>query len=78
MNKYEEAVQANKELPYFAYPGGYPIYYVGSFDVVLCPKCASKVPEEVRAHDIHWEGESMNCDNCDAEIESAYGIPEED
>lgn len=75
----------NGKLPAFAWPGGYPIYYLAADNGVLCPKCANDYTAERDnekelkpvAYDIHWEGEPLACDNCPAKIESAYGVPDE-
>lgn len=70
-------------LPAFAWPGGYPIYYLDSDNCVLCPKCANKhladEQENFRpaAYGVHYEGEPLICEQCNAEIESAYGVPEQ-
>jgi hypothetical protein len=70
----------------FAWPGGYPVYYLDSDCSVLCPKCATKAyfdPEEDPRFkpihgDVYYEGPSMGCDGCNSVIESAYGDPEEE
>lgn len=67
-------------LPAFAWPGGYPIYYFTEDYGILCPNCANTDGSEdsddpqwkLTAADIHWEGEPLTCDNCSAQIESAY------
>ena len=72
------------KLPAFAWPGGYPIYYLAKDNGVLCPKCANAFDPktdndeqlEPVAFDVYWEGPVMNCEHCNAEIESAYGDPE--
>lgn len=67
------------QLPAFAWPGGYPIFYVDAHCSVLCPACATESlgddDEKFRpsACDVHWEGEPLICENCNCEIESAYG-----
>jgi hypothetical protein len=72
----------------FAYAsvGGYPIIYLTRSNSVLCADCAQK---EIRAwlydesndpptdRGIHWEGPPEVCEDCNREIESAYGDPEE-
>ena len=65
-------------LPSFAWPGGYPLFYMTKKGAVLCPKCAnmncdSDILDPVTGADVHWEGEPISCEGCDAEIESAYG-----
>lgn len=71
------------KLPAYAWPGGYQIVYYASDNGTLCSKCANSYKEgrdceELKpvAADIYWEGPSMLCQNCDIEIESAYGDPD--
>ena len=67
------------EYPAYAWPGGYPMYYVTCDGDVLCPDCANKAKEDVKIWDIYFEGPDMVCDGCqDVEIEAAYGNPWED
>ncbi len=33
---------SNGQLSSYAWPGGYPIYYLDGESGVLCPKCANK------------------------------------
>jgi hypothetical protein len=85
MSNIERDEQGN--LPAFAWPGGYPVYYLAADNGVMCPKCANSAdcrnaePDDkqwrIVAGDVHWEGEPLACENCNAEIESAYGDPEE-
>ncbi len=70
----------------YAWPGGYPLFYLCSDSGTLCPECVTKNRSQVfrstheRSHDgwaveaidVNWESE-MYCDNCSKEIESAYG-----
>lgn len=76
------------ELPAFAWPGGYPMYYVTQDGGVLCPDCAngrngSEASEtsddaqwKLERAEVHWEGLPMNCEHCNAVIDSAYGDPD--
>lgn len=74
------------KLPAFAWPGGYPIIYFASDMGTLCPKCANAfvtgrdTEEQLKpvACDIYWEGPTIQCEHCNADIESAYGDPEEE
>lgn len=66
-----------KPLPAFSSIGGYPIVYVRNGHETLCPNCASKENEVLESF-IHWEGSSHYCEDCNKEIESAYGNPEEE
>ncbi|MCC6191355.1 MAG: hypothetical protein IT318_20220 [Anaerolineales bacterium] len=64
-----------KELPAYAWPGGYPMYYLDSGMAVLCPACANKWGEystDLDAYDINWEDPDLYCENCNGRIESAY------
>ena len=74
----------NGRLPAYAFPGGYPIYYLSRDNGVLCPECANDYkkgrdneeqlkPVEV---DINYENDSLYCDNCGRRVESAYAEDE--
>ena len=63
-------------LEEYAWPGGYPLYYIAVDGAILCAACAG-LEEERPVADIHWEGEPMHCAECNAELPSAYGEPEE-
>ncbi len=68
-----------QELPEFAWPGGYPLYYFDGEGNNLCAGCARKNEEyssPIVGADIHEEGPPISCDQCSTEIESAYGDPE--
>jgi hypothetical protein len=70
----------------YAWPGGYPLFYLASDGETFCPSCVTK--ERVRIFrsthendrdgfaiagvDINWEDASMYCCHCNAWIESAY------
>lgn len=78
------SVATYKLTSYSSY-GGYPLYYVTADNCVLCADCATKQvttrgcdwPRVIDV-DTHMEGSALSCDNCSAEIESAYGDPDED
>jgi len=71
------------KLPVYAWPGGYPIIYFAKDNAVLCPTCANAFnPEtdnreqlEPVAFEVFYEGSPIQCEHCNAEIESAYGTP---
>lgn len=72
------------KLASFAWPGGYPLYYVTQDGGVLCPGCAKTAESKgltgdlddpqwyIIAVQINWE-EELTCDHCNEKIESAYG-----
>jgi hypothetical protein len=72
----------------YAWPGGYPIFYVTKDCGVLCPKCANENKELTKDkddpqwfivdYDVNWEDETLYCDNCNKKIESAYGDGEDE
>ena len=82
----------NGNLPAYAWPGGYPLYYLCTDNGILCSRCAnteSAVREAERHHDcpdydqwrivaaeVNWEDDSLICDICGQSIESAYGGPQ--
>jgi hypothetical protein len=79
----------NGNLPAYAWPGGYPIYYLCADGGILCPQCANKesavrhadehpdYPDydqwRIVAGEVNWDDTSLTCDNCSQRIESAYG-----
>lgn len=73
---------AKGDLPYFAWPGGYPLYYLDEEGNTLCPKCANEndaYSSELAGYDVYWEGPSIECDGgCGTFIKSAYGDPDEE
>ena len=75
------------KLLYYAWPGGYPIYYLDGFNEILCPDCAEASlndPDEIDSRCnpqdsfVYWEGPMYFCFGCNKELESAYGDPEEE
>lgn len=72
----------------YAWPGGYPLFYVCKDGGVLCPACAN-LPESLTATatdpdwfvtgcDANYEDDSLSCDHCSSPIESAYGPDDDD
>lgn len=70
--------QPSGRLPKYAWPGGYPMYYVTDGGLVVCADCASDedTSDPAVAGDVHWEGEPLICEDQGEEIPSAYGIPD--
>jgi len=70
----------------FAWPGGYPLFFVLQDGCALCFGCARKEFRQivwdhkhhcntgwkVAAVDANWEDPSLYCDHCSKRIESAY------
>ena len=80
----DEGMKLNRmEWPTYAWPGGYPLYYLTKDCGVLCPKCANDHlartldPDDdqffVVAQEVNWEDQDMHCDHCGAHIKPAYG-----
>ena len=60
--------------------GCYPLIFVSDSGDCFCSDCAKKVFLDERTDvtsDIYYEGPTMYCDECNREIESAYGDPGE-
>jgi hypothetical protein len=71
----------------YAWPGGYPTYFICDDGAALCHDCAGKerrlilqsVHDKARdgwrvvALDINYEDSALYCDHCSKQIESAYG-----
>ena len=67
--------KSGEELPRWAWPGGYPMFYVALEDgTVYCPSCANQedAAPEITAGDVNWEDPELYCDGCGSRIESAY------
>jgi len=77
-------------LASFTWPGHYPLAYLCGDGGTLCPDCANMAEAEGLADDpydpqwflvagfMHLEGAPEICDHCGAEVESAYGDPDEE
>jgi len=71
----------------YAWPGGYPLYFLCDDGAALCCDCAKAERRNVLeaiackarngwrvvGQDINWEDDTLLCDNCSDRIESAYG-----
>lgn len=63
----------------YAWPGGYPMFYMNKHDEVICPDCANKDDEEHGIDlfpGINWEDPFLICDICGKRIKSAYAEEE--
>ena len=81
-----EMRQSDGRLAAYAWPGGYPMFYLAKDDGVLCPTCANLFnpkrdnDEQLQAvaYDVNWEDPYLFCENCNERIESAYAEDEVD
>ena len=67
----------NGKLPAYAFPGGYPLYYLDKQASILCADCASTNDEDypecpLVGCDINYEDKDLYCYECNARIEAAY------
>lgn len=77
-------IEVNREpLPAFAWPGGYPLFYLCHDGGVLCPDCVNANIDLISSKDrdsqwdvrsvlVNWVSD-LTCDHCGKKIESAYG-----
>jgi hypothetical protein len=75
----------NGRMPAYAWPGGYPLYYMTADCGILCPDCMNDNLELTKDKDdkqwyviaanANYEDQDLWCDNCNKQIESAYGDP---
>lgn len=74
MTQQELPRDSDGKLSSWAWPGGYPIYYLDNENNILCPDCANKegYSTEPVAADVNWEDSELFCDDCNKRIESAY------
>lgn len=70
----------------FAWPGGYPLFYVTTDGAALCPTCVTKERAQIfrstheRSHDgwaiagvdANYEDINLYCDHCGKSIDPAY------
>ena len=76
----------NGNVQSYAWPGGYPIYFILQDGEAICPACVSRnrklINEAFADHDPQWnvvsscvnyEDDSLYCCHCNEKIESAYG-----
>ena len=68
-------ITKGEALPGYAWPGGYPMYYLDAENNVLCVKCANDNDDynaAITGADVNWEDANLHCDHCSERIESAY------
>lgn len=72
----------------YVWPGGYPLVATCEDGEVMCPTCVGQHIDDclfdarsgwyVASVDPYYEGPTLVCSNCDAEMKSAYGDPDEE
>lgn len=74
--KIKPYVQEDGRLAKYAWPGGYPMFYITKRGNGLCPNCASEELEDEAdppvGGEVNWENEDLYCEGCSGRIESAY------
>ena len=85
MNRTDLPRNDDGRLTAYAWPGGYPVFYITKDGGALCPDCAREAEAEgltsdpddaqwcIVAGDVNWEDDALYCDHCNKIIESAYG-----
>ena len=78
-------ITASGDVVRYAWPGGYPVFYVTNDSEVLCPQCVRENfnqccdPDDhewfVTGHDTNWENPHLHCTHCNGRIEAAYVEP---
>lgn len=78
-----EEMKENGKFPAYAWPGGYPIFYLANDGEALCPDCVNDSKNPIHAdlpndgwrivaRDVNWEDPELFCAHCNRRIESAY------
>jgi len=66
-------------LPKYAFPGGYPLYYLDAEGNILCAECARSNDDYTASlvdYAVNYEDAFLYCDHCSTRIESAYAEDE--
>ena len=64
------------KLRAFTFVGSYPLFYLTSKDSIRCASCAND-EEDIASCHVNYESR-ITCDECSEEIESAYGVADDD
>lgn len=82
MQEYLKEMKEKGAYDYYAFPGGYPLFYITADGGILCPKCCNENKELLNdesdrqwfviAYDVNCEDGELYCDHCNEKIESAY------
>lgn len=68
------------KLSSYAWPGGYPLYYLDGENAVLCPDCANKMEtdsgwddsQKAESVNANYEDTDCQCEQCYQYINPAY------
>jgi hypothetical protein len=84
----QDHIKENHKVDVLAWPGCYPLYYLTKDGGVLCPDCVNNNIELVTdpddpqwyivASEVNYEDDSLYCDHCGEQIESAYADDDDD
>jgi hypothetical protein len=79
----QNKIKTEHKLNIYAWPGGYPLFYITKDGGALCAKCANdniellSDPDDpqwyLMGYEVNYENEELICDNCAIKIDSAYG-----
>ena len=68
----------DNQLTAYAWPGGYPLFYIDKFASAICVKCARELDrmgeqyEKPIGYEVNWESNDLYCDVCSNKIDCAY------
>ena len=79
-----DRMRKEEKYDFYAWPGGYPLYYLSKDNSVLCPSCLNNHFDEsleeednpewfIVAYEINWESTDLYCEHCNQLISPAYG-----
>lgn len=78
-----EQMRENGTYEYYAWPGGYEIFYICADGGILCADCANENfeltndPDDeqwfIIACEVNYEDNGLYCDHCNRRIEPEYG-----
>ena len=75
-------------LSAYAWPGGYPLFYIVDDGEIICPSCANggefttdqSADDDgfkIVGADANWEDPNLYCGHCNITIETAYGAADD-
>lgn len=71
-------INEHGSLPEVTGIGGYPLIYFTDNGRIICGTCATKEGDAITGRGAYFEGSTLQCDECNTDIESAYGDPEDE